>query len=175
MYNNVHARKLNYWLVCLLWCDNLQALVKIMLFADFNSCMLKNLTMQFSLSLRPALSCKCVSWMFKNDHTSYRIFTTWDQRERYSNIFNVSTLSQNIHKFWGEKIEWKRGEFIEREWKFPERERSFQEISVAYAPQQNGVVKKDNRIMVEIIKCILLCKNSTLIFWVRLLILLSTF
>jgi hypothetical protein len=99
MYNNVHARKLNCWLVCLLCCDNLKSPGQNNVVRWFQSCMPKNLTMQFALSLRPALSCRCVSWMFKDDHSSYKAFIAWSQRERHSNIFSVSTLSQKIHKF----------------------------------------------------------------------------
>jgi hypothetical protein len=73
------------------------------------------------------------------------------------------------------KLSERGGEFTEREWEFPKRKMSFQELNVAYAPQQNGVLERDNRTMVERIGCILLCRNSTLNFWVRLFILLFTF
>ncbi len=72
------------------------------------------------------------------------------------------------------KLSERGGKFTERKWEFPKKERSFQELSVAYAPQQNGVLERDNIIMVERIRCIFLCKNLALNF-VRLLILLSTF
>jgi hypothetical protein len=72
------------------------------------------------------------------------------------------------------KLNERGGNFIEREWEFPKREKSFQELGVAYAPQQNGVLERDNKTAVEIIKCILLCRNSALNFWVRLFILLFT-
>jgi hypothetical protein len=45
MYDNVHVRKLNYWLVCLLWCDNMQSLSQNNVVQWFQSCMPKNLTM----------------------------------------------------------------------------------------------------------------------------------